>query len=105
MNFFNRIIQYYQRLPVLLKNKYAVLLLAFVIWMTFIDRDDVVTAIRLNMKLIEIENQKKYYREELIKTQEFEKAIFADDELLEKYVREKFYMKKKEETLYVIIEE
>lgn len=95
----------YQKLPPIFKNKYAAVILTFFIWITFFDRDDIITAFRLNYKLYEIEKQKKYYQEELAKTKEFEDAIFSDKKLLEKFAREKFYMKKADEELYVIVEE
>jgi cell division protein FtsB len=91
--------------PMVLRNKYVLTITAFIIWMAFFDQNNLISTIRLRMQLSELRKQEQYYREELKKTEALRHAIFHKDENLEKFAREKFFMKKENEVLYVIVEE
>jgi cell division protein FtsB len=79
--------------------------LLFVLWMVFIDSNDIVTQFKLGSKLRDLENQKEYYQEkkDMIKSERQE--LMSNYELLEKFARERYLMKRKTEDLYVIVEE
>ncbi len=87
------------------KNFYLVFTLLFVLWMVFIDSNDFVTQFKLGSKLRELNNQKEYYQEkkDMIKAERQE--LMSNYELLEKFARERYLMKRKTEDLYVIVEE
>ena len=55
----------------------------------------------LNNEIEELENNKKYYQDEIKKDQENIKLL-KDPEQIEKYAREKYYMKKDSEDIYII---
>lgn len=63
-----------------------------------------VNQFKLSSKLGELNNQKEFYieRKEIIKAEREE--LMSNPELLEKFAREKYLMKKKTEDLYVIVE-
>lgn len=92
-------------IPSYIKNKYAITITLFVIWMAFFDRNDIISAVKMNMELSRLRSQQEYYKQELENTKQLQKAIFEHNENLEKFAREKFYMKKDDELLYVIVEE
>jgi cell division protein FtsB len=73
--------------------------------MLFFDRNDFISAIKMKLELSRLEEQQEYYKQELQNTKQIQKAIFEHNENLEKFAREKFYMKKDDELLYVIVEE
>lgn len=102
MSKFSKIIS---KIPPFLRNKYALTLILFFIWMLFFDKNDLISTIKLKIQLSELRDQKEYYRNELHETKELHHAIFNKDENLEKFAREKFFMKKDNELLYVIVEE
>ena len=87
------------------KNFYVLFTLFFIIWMVFIDSNDIMTQFKLRSKLKELEDQKEFYllRKEKIKAEKEE--LMSNYELLEKFARERYYMKKKTEDLYVVVEE
>lgn len=87
------------------KNFYVLFTLFFIIWMVFIDSNDIMTQFKLRSKLKELEDQKEFYllRKEKIKADKEE--LMSNYELLEKFARERYYMKKKTEDLYVVVEE
>jgi cell division protein FtsB len=55
----------------------------------------------LNKQLEELENNKKYYQEEIRKDGENIKLLNNPDQI-EKYAREKYYMKRDSEDIYII---
>lgn len=86
-------------------NFYVLGTLAFLVWMIFIDSNNLPTQWRLTKQLWELEDQKEYYRMKKIQIQKDRNALFGDPELLEKFAREKYLMKKPTEDLYVVVEE
>ena len=91
-------------IPWYIKNKYTITIAAFAIWMLFFDKNDIIAAVKMRIELSKLRDQQEYYKKELANTKELQKAIFEHNENLEKIAREKFYMKKDNETLYVIVE-
>ncbi|MGY6522862.1 MAG: FtsB family cell division protein [Mongoliitalea sp.] len=87
------------------KNFYVLFTLFFIIWMVFIDSNDVVSQFKLRTKLKELENQKEFYLERKEKIKADREELMSNYELLEKFARERYYMKKKSEDLYVVVEE
>lgn len=73
--------------------------------MVFIDSNDVFTQFKLSSKLKELENQKDFYIEKKEKIKEDREELMSNSEMLEKFARERYLMKKKSEDLYVVVEE
>lgn len=86
------------------KNFYVLGMLFFVFWMFFIDSNNVINQFKLSNKLNGLNDQIEFYQErkEIIKADREE--LMSNPELLEKFAREKYLMKKKTEDLYVIVE-
>ena len=51
-----------------LKNKYAYTLLFFIIWVCFIDQNNIMTAYTYNVELKKLETEKTYFNEAIEKT-------------------------------------
>ncbi|PWA07203.1 septum formation initiator [Flavobacterium psychrotolerans] len=84
-----------------LSNKYVWALLFFCTWMLFLDNYSYFDHQILDNEINELENNKKYYEEEIKKDQENIKLLKNPDQI-EKYAREKYYMKKDSEDIYII---
>lgn len=87
------------------KNFYFVFTMFFIIWMILIDSNDIVSQFKLSSKVSELEKQKEFYLERKQKIQEDREELMSNYELLEKFARERYLMKKKTEDLYVVVEE
>lgn len=87
------------------KNFYVVFTLFFVVWMVFVDSNDIVSQFKLRAKLNDLEKQKEFYIEKKSKIQEDREELMSNYELLEKFARERYLMKRKSEDLYVVEEE
>ncbi len=81
------------------RNKYFLALALFFAWLVFFDKHDVITQIRLQRTVNKMEADKLFYREKI-------KAAYQDKKDLElnkeKYARERYYMKKSDEDVFVI---
>ncbi len=84
-----------------LSNKYVWVLLFFITWMTFLDNYSYFDHRILNKEIDELEDNKKYYLEEISKDNQNIKKLKNPDEI-ERYAREKYYMKKDSEDIYII---
>jgi cell division protein DivIC len=84
-----------------LSNKYVWVLLFFCTWMLFLDNYSYFDHRILDTEINDLENNKKYYQEEIKKDLENIKLLKNPDQI-EKYAREKYYMKKESEDIYII---
>ncbi|MFD2200343.1 FtsB family cell division protein [Shivajiella indica] len=87
------------------KNFYVMFTLFFIVWMVLIDSNDIVSQFKLRAKVRELEKQKEFYLERKEKIEEDRQELMSNYELLEKFARERYLMKKKTEDLYVVVEE
>ena len=88
---------------VLLKNKYYITAIAFFVWMLFFDRNDFVSQIKLRAQVYRMEQKRKFYTDKIQQINLQKQQLFASQASLEKFAREKYYMKKDNEDVYVII--
>lgn len=86
----------------ILRNKYLVSLVAFVVLMLFFDRNDVFTQLERKRQLKELQNSKAFYQEEIRKTQQQLTDLQNNPAALEKYARENFYMKRDNEDVFIV---
>ncbi|HLA54520.1 MAG TPA: septum formation initiator family protein [Flavobacterium sp.] len=84
-----------------LSNKYVWVLLFFGTWMLFLDNYSYLDHRLLDKQINELEDNKKYYQDEIRKDQENIKTLKNPDQI-EKYAREKYYMKRDSEDIYII---
>jgi len=85
----------------LLKKTYVIIILFFVVWMTFFDTNSLLMHFELNEKIKKLENQKIYYQNEIKKDRASINEIESDSGI-EKYAREKLFMKKENEEIFLI---
>jgi cell division protein DivIC len=90
--------------PVLdkLKNKYVIVILAFLIWMAFFDPKDIGLMFSRSSKLNELKTSEKHLKTEIQQTKKELSLLKTDASSIEKYAREKFYMKKDNEELFIV---
>lgn len=84
-----------------LGNRYVIVLVFFSVWMLFLDNTSYMEHRVLNKQLDELEDNKKYYQDEIKKDEENIKLLKNPDQI-EKYAREKYYMKRDSEDVYII---
>ncbi len=85
-------------------NIYAVVLTIFVVWMLFFDANSMLFHHELNEEIQKLEKQKEHLQNEIEKDKAIIKRL-NEDEGLEKFAREQYYLKKKDEDIYIIEDE
>ena len=83
-----------KKLPKITRNFYFVSGMLFLIWMLFLDSNDLYTQYRLNSKLNSLNRQKEYYLNKIEEVRHEREQLLTDNEALEKLAREKYLMKK-----------
>ena len=73
--------------------------------MLFFDQNNVVDRLRMSSEIRQLEADREYYLEQIEKDSTRLHELTTNKENLEKYAREQFLMKKKNEDVFVIIEE
>ncbi|WP_306353053.1 FtsB family cell division protein [Flavobacterium sp. '19STA2R22 D10 B1'] len=84
-----------------LSNRYVLVLLFFGAWILFLDNYSYLQHRVLDHEIDELETNKKYYQDEIKKDQENIKLLKNPDQI-EKFAREKYYMKRDSEDIYII---
>jgi cell division protein FtsB len=87
------------------KNKYFIVTAFFLIWIGFFDQNDWVSRKGIDKEIEKLEDDKAFFTTEVVELQKEEKRLKENQEALEKYARENFYMKKEGEDVFVIVEE
>lgn len=93
-----------RRLPPVLRNFYSLTGIAFLVWMTFLDSNDLINRFRLTAKLSALEHEREYYEEKIKEVERDRAELMGTTELLEKFAREKYLMKRDKEDIYIIEE-
>ncbi len=94
-----------EKITSFLKNKYAVALTAFFIWILFFDSNNLISQFRLVFNLNDLHKQKTFYLDEIEKDSTALYILKNDTASLEKFAREKYLMKRDNEDIFLIVEE
>ncbi|MFD2914258.1 FtsB family cell division protein [Psychroserpens luteus] len=76
-------------------------LVVFAVWMLIFDSNSLLIHRDLNEDITDLEDEKAYYRNEIEKDKKAIKELSTEDGI-EKLAREKYYMKKENEDIYII---
>ncbi|WP_108172043.1 FtsB family cell division protein [Christiangramia gaetbulicola] len=85
----------------IISNKYVLISLVFAGWMFFLDTNSWFIHHELDQEINELQDNKEYYQKEIAK----DKAVIEklqDSVELEKFARQKYYMKRPNEDIYII---
>jgi len=94
-----------KKLPKAFRNFYIVTGLIFLVWMLFLDSNDFLSRYKLTAKLRSLEGEKEYYQEKIKEVEKDKEELMGTPELLEKFAREKYLMKKDTEDIFIVVEE
>jgi cell division protein FtsB len=93
------------RIPAWLKNKYILTSLVFVVWILFFDDQDIYTTyFKHRAELHKLEESRNYYLDQIKLTRSELELLKSDRSTLEKFAREKYWMKKDNEDLFILPE-
>jgi cell division protein DivIC len=85
----------------ILLNKYLLATAGFLAWVLFFDRNDYFTQRNRKAELEELTKKINYYQEQVALTRKELNELRNDPAILEKYAREKYFMKRANEDIYI----
>lgn len=83
-------------------NFYFTTGLFLLIWMIFFDANDFISQYRLTNKRKDLEKEKYFYISRIVEVKKEKEEVFGSHDLLEKFAREKYLMKKPTEDIYIL---
>lgn len=89
----------------MLKSKFFIAALAFVVWITLLDENNLIERVQLNNELKQIEKDKTYYLEKIQVDAARLKELQTNDDNLEKFAREQYLMHRENEDVFVLVRE
>ena len=91
-----------QHIPAWLKNKYFIASVAFGAWIVFFDRNDILTQLQRGKELNDLQLTKDNFTKKIALERKELNQLQTNPSILEKYAREKYYMKRDNEDLFII---
>ncbi len=80
---------------------FSIALILFLVLVTFVDKNNLLDNWRLRGKIRDLKEQREFYRQK-IEADSIVLENLKDPAFLERYARENFYMKRPEETIYLV---
>lgn len=83
-------------------NKYIVVALILLFWLCFLDNRSIIDLIKTKQEIEQLESEKKIYLKKISEDKQKIKELKTSKENLEKFAREQYLMKKRNEDIYII---
>jgi cell division protein FtsB len=94
-----------KRLFDLVKNKFFLVTIAFLVWMIFFDKNDLLSQYQYHQQVGKLKHERDFYKAETEKVNKDLDELDSNPQKLEKFAREKYLMKKDNEDVFVIVNE
>jgi cell division protein DivIC len=85
-----------------LSNKYIISSVLFIVWISFFDKFNIFQVYKKKQELNQLIERKLYYKNEIEKTKQALSNLRENSLNIEKIAREKYFMKKDNEDLYIL---
>ena len=88
-----------------LRNKYLIAVLVFLVWLLVFDRNSLIGRLKYIRTMNDLEDEKQYYIERIDRDSRRLEELKTNNNNLEKFAREQYFMKKENEDVFVIVKE
>lgn len=85
-----------------LSNKYLISSVLFVVWICFFDKFNIFQVYKKKQELNQLNERKFYYKDQIEKSKQELSNLRENSLNIEKIAREKYFMKKDNEDLYIL---
>lgn len=99
------IIYKFEEMIKVLKNKYIIASLAFLLWMLFFDQNNFIYQNKISKELNNLVLRKKFYTNQNALLAKQKTDLETNISNLEKFARENYIMKRDDEDVYIVIPE
>ena len=94
-----------KNLLAIFKNKYFLAIVTFFVWMIFFDKNDMISQYEYRNQLNKLTQEKEFYTKEITQVRKDLKELDSNLVNIEKFAREKYFMKKDNEDVFVVTTE
>ena len=95
--------KYSDKIPSFLRNKYFLTITVFVVWILLLDTNNLLDQVKQMSDLHKLRQEKEYFSKKIEEDKRKLNELKTDDHNLEKFAREQYKMKKKNEDLYIVL--
>ena len=95
--------RYGDKIPSFLRNKYFLTITIFVIWILLLDSNNLIERYWQISDLRKLKSEREYYIKKIEEDRKKLNELKTDDYNLEKFAREQYKMKRKDEDLYIVL--
>lgn len=92
------------KIPPYLRNIYLLAAIGYLVWMLFLDANNIPNQFETSAKLSRLEDDKAHFVQKIEEVKKDREELLGDPHMLEKFAREKYLMRKPQEVVYVIEE-
>lgn len=85
-------------------NFYWLTGIGLLVWLVCFDANDLITQGRMWWKLQQLHQEQDYYAKQINQVERDRREIMGTPKLVEKFAREKYFMKKPTEEIFVIVD-
>lgn len=93
------------RLIKVITNKYFLAPAFLLVWIFFFDANNFFTQLESRKQLQKLRDERVYYQERIEEVRKNYKELSSNPQTMEKYARERYFMKKSNEEIYLVVEE
>lgn len=101
----NKLKKKFKTLPPFLRNIYFITGMFFLLWMLFIDDNNLWTQFRRHRELSSLLEKKRFYLQQIGETEQQYNELTTNPATQEKFAREHYWMKRDNEDVFVIMKE
>ncbi|MGG5578520.1 FtsB family cell division protein [Myroides sp. C15-4] len=85
----------------IVKNPFFLITIGFIVWIVFFDSYSLIEHHAIDQEIDKMEEKREYFQNEIDKDKQSIKNL-KDGDAIEKYAREKYYMKRDNEDIFII---
>lgn len=86
-------------------NRYFIAPVLMLVWIAFFDSNNIFSQMESRRQLQKLKDEKAYYAEKILEVRNNYKELSTDPRTMEKFARERYFMKKQNEEIFLIVEE
>lgn len=86
------------------KRRFLLVISIFVIWILIFDKNSIINQIKNKKKLNQLKTEKQYYLDKIKTDSTKLYELQTDNDNLEKFAREQYYMHKENEEVFIVVE-
>ena len=95
--------KFIDKIPPVRRNKYLLTIIIFVVWMLFLDSNNLISRWKEMKNLKKLKAEKEYYVNRIEEDKRKLQELRTSYRNLEKFAREQYRMKRPDEDLYIIL--